>query len=104
MALRWSAREAPARCACCGGLSHVLASTSNGIAAFTWLMLIGSLVLGVACQSVAMGAIGMLLMLAGNIVMWRRCELFPIDRKAAQSARRVGWLANGVALMAALFS
>lgn len=29
----------------------------------------------------------------GNVWMWRRCELFPTERKTAQTARRVGWAA-----------
>jgi hypothetical protein len=39
-------------------------------------------------------------MVFGNVWMWRRCELFPIDKKAAQAANRASWAAN---LFAAVF-
>lgn len=51
-AARWSAREHPAQCSYCGGLSHVLASTSGAIAAFTWVTLIAGVTLGFVLGSV----------------------------------------------------
>jgi hypothetical protein len=102
-ALRWSARESPAQCGDCAGLSHVLASTSSAIGVFTWMTLIGGLVLGAALSSVGVAVAGLLVAGFGNVGMWRRCELFPTERKAAQTARRVGWAAALLSAVMALF-
>lgn len=102
LALRWSTRESPAQCAYCGGLSHVLASTSGAIAMFMCLSLLGSVALAVVLESVVMAAPGLVLAGLGNVWMWRRCELFPIDRKAAQTAARAGWAATALATVLAL--
>ena len=102
-ALRWATRESPAQCGCCGGLSHVLASTSSGIGVFTWMTLIGCLVLGVTLSSVWIVMAGLLLAVSSNVWMWRRCELFPIDRKTAQTAHRVGWATTLSAVVMAFF-
>ena len=103
-ALRWSSRESPAQCGYCGALSHVLASTSSGIGVFTWMALIGCLVLGWALQSFGVVVVGALVMCLGNVWMWRRCTLFPIERKSAQIAHRVGWIANFFAVALIFFS
>jgi len=102
-ALRWSTRESPAQCGECAGLSHVLASTSSGIGVFTWMTLLVGLVLGVSLSSWLIVAAGLLLAVFGNIWMWRRCELFPIDRKTAKTAHRVGWAATIFAVATAFF-
>ena len=52
LALRWASRESPAQCPGCGRLSQVLASTSSAIAVFTWLGVLGSVVLGLASSGV----------------------------------------------------
>ncbi|OYX11546.1 MAG: hypothetical protein B7Z11_04195, partial [Acidovorax sp. 32-64-7] len=54
---------------------------------------IGGLVLGAAFASVGIVVAGLLVAGLGNVWMWRRCELFPTERKTAQTARRVGWAA-----------
>ncbi|ART50663.1 hypothetical protein CBP34_01920 [Acidovorax carolinensis] len=102
-ALRWSTREGPAQCGYCAGLSHVLASTSSAIGVFTWMTLIGGLVLGLVLSSVAVAVAGLLVAGLGNVWMWRRCELFPTERKAARTAQRVGWAAALFAVVMALF-
>ncbi len=71
----------------------MLASTSSGIGVFTWLTLIGCLGLGVVLRSIGIAVAGVLVVGVGNIWKWRRCELFPTERKAAQMANRVGWAA-----------
>jgi hypothetical protein len=78
LAKRWSARECPAACALCGGLSHVLASTSSGIFVGTILVFI-------------VGA-------------WRRAEMFPIPKENAQAAAAVGWFLAGLSGLFTLFS
>lgn len=98
-ALRWSTRESPAQCCYCGGLSHVLASTSSGIGVFTWMTLIGGLVLGGVLASMGIAVAGVLVAGVGNVWMWRRCELFPTERKAAQIANRVGWAVSIVSVV-----
>ena len=107
-AVRWSAREYPAQCTYCGGLSHVLASTSGAIAMFTWVALLVGAGLAFAADSsavaVAATVAAVLVTLAGNVWMWRRCELVPIDRKSARTANRVGWATTALAVMMGLFS
>lgn len=78
----------------------MLASTSSGIGVFTWMTLIGCLVLGVTLSSVWIVVAGLLTTVLGNVWMWRRCELFPIEKQAAQAANRVSWVAT---LFAAVF-
>ena len=65
----------------------------------SWLVAL-AFVLGVA---VLLGA-GLLVVLGGNVWMWRRCELFPIDPKTAQTAARVGMGATLLSVVAAFFS
>lgn len=96
---RWSAREYPAQCTYCGGLSHVLASTSGAIAVFTWVTVFAGLGLAYVLRSVVLAVAALLLAGAGNVWMWRRCELIPIDRKTAQTAHRVGWVATVLAIL-----
>ena len=55
------------------------------------IALIGCLVLGVTLSSVWIVVAGVLTTVLGNVWMWRRCELFPMERKTAQTAQRVGW-------------
>ena len=102
-ALRWATRESPAQCSYCTGLSHVLASTSGGIGVFTWMTLIGCLVLGVVLSSAWIVVAGLLLMVVGNVWMWRRCELFPIEKQAAQAANRASWAATFFAAIFVFF-
>ena len=102
--LRWASRESPAQCPVCGRLSQVLASTSSALAVFTWLGVLGSVVPGRAWDSIALSGAGLLVVLAGNVWMWRRCELFPIDPKTAQTAARVGVGATLLSVVAGFFS
>ena len=104
LALRWASRESPAQCPGCGRLSQVLADTSSAIAVFTWLGVLGSVVPGLAWDSIALSGAGLLVVLGGNVWMWRRCELFPIDPKTAQTAARVGVGATLLSVVAAFFS
>ena len=60
LALRWASRESPAQCPGCGRLSQVLADTSSAIAVFTWLGVLGSVVLGLAWDSIALSGAGLL--------------------------------------------
>ena len=91
VALRWSTREYPAQCSYCGGLSHVLASTSSGIGVFTGMTLIVGCTLAVVLASWPVAAAAVLVAMVGNLALWPRCELFPTDRKTAQAAKRAGW-------------
>ncbi|KQO23945.1 hypothetical protein ASF16_24015 [Acidovorax sp. Leaf78] len=102
-AVRWSARENPAQCSYCGGLSHVLASTSGAIAMFTWVTLIGGLGLAFALGSVVLAVAAVLVACIGNVWMWHRCALIPIDRTTAQTANRVGWATTALGVMLCLF-
>ena len=104
LALRWASRESPAQCPGCGRLSQVLASTSSAIAVFTWLGVLGSVVLGLAWDSIALSGAGLLVVLGGNVWMWRRCELFSIDSRTAQTVVRVGVGASLLSVVAGFFS
>jgi hypothetical protein len=68
LALRWASRESPAQCPGCGRLSQVLASTSSAIAVFTWLGVLGSVMLGLAWDSIALSGAGLLVVLGGQRV------------------------------------
>lgn len=81
----------------------MLGSTSSGIGVFTWMTFIGCLVVGTTLSSVWGVMAGLLLAVLGNVWMWRRCELFPIDRKTAQMAHRVGWATTLSAVVMAIF-
>ncbi len=102
-ALRWASRESPAQGAACGGLSHVLASTSSAINTFTCLTLLVSVVLGLAFGSLLGATACLIAMVVGNVWMWRRCELFPIDPKTAKTANRVGWAVTISSMVSVLF-
>ena len=103
-AVRWSARENPAQCTYCGGLSHVLASTSSAICVFTGVTLFGGVGLAFLLGSVVPGLAALPVALGGNVWMWRRCELIPIDRRTAQTANRVGWATTALGMLMCLFS
>ena len=62
------------------------------------IALIGCLVLCVTLSSVWIVVAGLLTTVVGNVWMWRRCELFPVERKTAQTAQRVGWAATLLAV------
>lgn len=102
-AVRWSARENPAQCTYCGGLSHVLASTSSAISVFTGVTLFAGAGLAFVFGSVVLAVAAVLLACSGNVWMWRRCALIPIDRQSAQTANRVGWATTALGVMMCLF-
>ena len=59
---------------------------------------------GLAWDSIALSGAGLLVVLAGNVWMWRRCELFSIDSRTAQTVARVGVGASLLSVVAAFFS
>jgi len=91
LSVRWSSRVTPCTCTHCGGLSHVLASTSNGIGVFTALGLVLAVVIAAALQSVLLMAGLALLVACANVLMWRRVELWPITREAAKRSGRASF-------------
>ena len=112
MAKRWSARECPATCELCGGLSHVLASTSNGIFVGTILAFIVGLIAALALTAAlapiarpwAVFVVGFFVSAAFNAWAWRRAEMFPIPKENAKAAAAVGWFVAGLYALWALFS
>ena len=66
LALRWASRERPAQCPGCGRLSQVLADTSSAIAVFTWLGVLGSVVPGLAWDSIALSGVSLLVVLGAT--------------------------------------
>jgi len=104
-AKRWSSREAPATCAECGKLSHVIASTGSGIPVATLLVVVAFCVLGAFVGHPGLGGLcGIPFALAYNIWAWRKAEMFPISSDAASSARKVGWFVNLLTVLGILGS
>ena len=106
LAKRWSARECPATCELCGGLSHVLASTSNGIFVGTILVFIVSMIAAIALtpQAWLVFVVAFVLTAVFNVWVWRRAEMFPIPKENAQTAATVGWFVAGLSVLLAMFN
>lgn len=99
LAVRWSSRETPARCGACEGLCHVVASSSSGIGVFTLLLLAAAGAAGLAMQSVWVGCAAAQLALAYNLWAWRRVDLWPISKEAADTANKVSWIVGLLGLL-----
>jgi len=101
---RWSSRGWPATCEHCGGLSHVAASTSNGIFVGGLLLFAVGCVVGAAAGSWWMaGLLGLVAAVAFNLWAWPRAEMFPIPKESARNARSAVWLLEGLYVLAAIF-
>ena len=103
LAMRWSSRANPAECSACGGLSHVLASTSSGIWVAGIVIFMFAFVGGLALHSWLLFVSGTVLAAAVNVLAWRRAKLYPISRESAGNAARAGWFVAGVYAFIALF-
>jgi hypothetical protein len=107
LAKRWSSRAAPATCEACGGLCHVLASTTSGIWAAGALILVVSLIAAVGWPSSYSAVVflcGLVLAVASNLRAWKRAKLWPISRESAAHATTAGWLITGIAVLLGLSS
>lgn len=104
MAVRWSYREAPAKCPHCGKLSHVLASTSSGIAGVGIVLAALAVVAAMVLESYLVAAAGFGLLVLHNIWAWRGVELFPISEESAKVAARVSWWLVALGALFKLFS
>jgi len=102
-AKRWSSRASPAECAKCGGLSHVLASTSNGIWVGTLLAFVVSLVVAAGFNSGLIALSGICLVVAFNARAWKRAMLVPIPKENAKAATAANWIVAGIYAFFALF-
>ena len=103
IAKRWSSRELPARCTHCGGLSHVIASTSSGIPVFTFLVMTCSVVAGAAWDEPWWGAAcGAPIAMAYNVWAWRRAPMFPISALSAGRSGKAAWLVAILSLLGLL--
>jgi hypothetical protein len=96
MAKRWSSRSAPARCEACGGLSHVLASTSSGIGSAGVLIVVVSLIAALGLHSALLFFSGLVLAIACNLWAWKRAKLVPISKESAANANKAGWVLTGI--------
>ena len=103
LAKRWSGRATPAECSVCGGLSHVLASTNSGIWIAGIVIFMGSLIGALVLHSGLLFASGVVLVVAFNVLAWRRAKLYPISRESAGNAARAGWFVAGACAFIALF-
>jgi hypothetical protein len=103
-AVRWSSRSSPASCTGCGKLSHVLASSSSGIATIGFLGLCCVAVASFMLQSYGAGLAGIGLVVLFNAWAWRQSELFPISPEGASTAKKAGWWVGALYLLASIFS
>ncbi|MBS0452312.1 MAG: hypothetical protein JSS14_13470 [Proteobacteria bacterium] len=104
-AKRWSSRGSPATCEHCGGLSHVISSTSNGICVGNLLAFVIGAVVGAAMGAwwvIALFGLGAAI--AFNAFAWSRAEMFPISQDSAKSARAANWFVEVIGLLLLLFS
>ncbi|WP_432727234.1 hypothetical protein [Variovorax sp. W6] len=102
LAKRWSSRAVPAECSACGGLSHVLASTSSGIRVGSIVIFMVSLIGGLGLHSGLCFVSGLVLAVAFNAWAWRRAKMYPISRESAGNAAKAGWLVAGIYAFIAL--
>ena len=104
-AKRWSGRETPAKCAKCGGLSHVIASTRSGIPVATLLILLAFALLGAVNGNPLVGvSCGLPLAVIYNVWAWARADMFPISREGMAKARAVSWVVNVLTILGFLGS
>lgn len=96
MAKRWSSRGAPAACEACGGLSHVLASTSSGIWAAGVVIVVVSLIGALGLHSFLLFFSGLVLAVACNLRAWKRAKLVPISKESATRAAKANWFVAGI--------
>lgn len=102
VAKRWSSRAVPARCEACGGLSHVLASTSNGIWMTGIVIVVLSLIAALGWHSPLFFFGGLVLAVACNLWAWKRARLWPISKESADKAATGNWLIAGIAVLLGL--
>jgi hypothetical protein len=102
LAKRWSSRGSPAKCEACGGLCHVLASTSSGIWAAGVLIVSVSLIAAVGLHSALFFPCGLVLAVACNLWAWKRAKLWPISKESAASATTANWFVMGIAVLLGL--
>ena len=101
---RFSSRGNPVICKQCGGLSHVLASSSSGTFVVTVFLFVIAALAGALGGSWLAGLSVCLLAVAYNQWAWQREALWPIPKESVQAARRANWVMMTVYLMIAFFS
>jgi hypothetical protein len=102
LAKRWSSRASPAKCEACGGLFHVLASTSSGIWAAGLVIVMLSLIAALGWHSWWLFASGLVLAVACNLWAWKRARLWPISKDSAANATTANWFIAGIAALLGL--
>jgi hypothetical protein len=88
----------------CKKLSHVLASTSSGIAGIGIVLGALSIAAAMVLESWPAAIAGAGLVVAHNVWAWRRVELFPISEESAKAAAQVSWWFLVVATVLKLLS
>jgi hypothetical protein len=91
-AVRWSSREAPARCGHCQRLCHALGSSANGILAVHVVLFTVAVIAGMVLQSWLAGLAMVALIPLYNRWAWRDIELFPISEESARNAKVAWWI------------
>lgn len=104
MAVRWSYRESPATCTACGRLSHVLVSTSNGIASVCIVLFSLGVAATMVSESYLVALLAVVLVVCYNLWAWRRVELFPISTQSAKLAAQINWWLIGLAAFIKMLS
>lgn len=102
-AKRWSSRAAPVECTACGGLSHVLSSTSSGVWAAGIVIFVVSLIGGLGLHSALFFVSGLALAVAFNVRAWKHAKMYPISRGSAGNAAKANWLVAGAYAFVSLF-
>ncbi len=102
--VRWSSRDFPAHCKACGGLSHVLASTSSAIASLSCVAFCLLLVAALVLASLPLFLAGLAAIVAYNLRAWRRAELFPIAPETVRKEATVQWSLVALAIFLRIFS
>lgn len=77
-------------------------STSSGIGAGTFLLLVGSLATAAAVMSYLVAVGGVCLAVAFNMWAWKRAELVPIPKENVDKEKAANWFVGGMAMLAAL--
>jgi hypothetical protein len=78
-------------------------STSSGIGAGTFLLLVGSIGTAVGPMSFVAAMSGICLTVAFNMLAWRRAVLVPIPKESVNKEKAANWFVAGIAALAALF-
>ena len=103
-AKKWWSNVSYAECPNCKALSHVPASSANGIFALSVVFVVLGFIGMVYTQSVLVVVAGVIAALASYPLLWHRAELIPISRERAATERQVSLAAAALAAIMSIFN